>query len=40
VQESGLKGSSDRQKVQFEKAEANPTAPANIFQFPAPAAHP
>ena len=40
AQESGQKGSSERQKVQFEKAEANPTAPATIFQFPATAAHP
>jgi outer membrane lipoprotein-sorting protein len=37
AQESGPKGSSERQKVQFEKAEANPGAPATIFQFPAPA---
>jgi hypothetical protein len=40
VQESGPKGSNDRQKVQFEKAEANPAAPASLFQFPAAAAHP
>jgi len=38
AQESGIKGSNDRQKVQFEKAEANPDAPAGIFQFPT-AAH-
>lgn len=35
VQESGLKSSSDRQKVQFERAEANPSAPESAFQFPA-----
>ncbi|MFL6604764.1 MAG: LolA family protein [Steroidobacteraceae bacterium] len=40
AQESGPKGSSDRQKVQFDKADANPTAPATLFQFPATAAHP
>jgi hypothetical protein len=40
AQESGAKGSSDRQKVQFEKAQANPTAAATLFQFPATAAHP
>jgi hypothetical protein len=40
AQESGPKGSSDRQKVQFEKAEANPASPASFFQFPATAAHP
>jgi hypothetical protein len=40
AQESGMKGSSDRQKVQFEKAEANASAPGNTFQFPAAAAHP
>jgi hypothetical protein len=41
VQESGLKGSSDRQKVQFETAEANPEAAQKVFQFPAvPAASP
>lgn len=39
AQESGLKGSSDRQKVQYEKAEANSGAFGNIFQFP-PTAHP
>jgi outer membrane lipoprotein-sorting protein len=38
AQESGIKGSSDRQKVQFEKAETNPDAPADIFHFPT-AAH-
>ena len=35
VQESGLKGSSDRQKVQFEKAEANPDTSRDLFEFPA-----
>ena len=35
AQESGRKGSTERQKVQFEKAEPNPSAPANLFQFPA-----
>jgi outer membrane lipoprotein-sorting protein len=34
VQESGLKGSSERQKVQFEKAEVNTEAPPGLFQFP------
>jgi outer membrane lipoprotein-sorting protein len=34
-QESGPKGSSDRQKVQFEKAEANVLAEDTLFQFPA-----
>jgi len=33
-QESGLKGSSDRQKVQFEKAEANVAADDGSFRFP------
>ena len=33
-QESGLKGSSDRQKVQFDKAEANLDAGAGLFHFP------
>ena len=32
--ESGRKGSTDRQKVQFEKVEANPTLAPNLFQFP------
>ena len=40
VQESGQKGSSERQKVQFEKAEANTGIPASLFQFPTSAAHP
>jgi hypothetical protein len=35
VQESHLKGSSDRQKIQFEKAEANPDTSRDLFQFPA-----
>jgi hypothetical protein len=34
AQESGLKGSSDRQKVQFEKAEANVEAAGSQFGFP------
>lgn len=34
VQESGPKGSSERQKVQFEKAEANPGTSGDVFQFP------
>jgi hypothetical protein len=34
AQESGLKGSSDRQKVQFEQAEANPGVAPTLFQFP------
>src|SRR6267143_3966499 len=33
--ESGPKGSTDRQKVQFEKAEANVPAADALFQFPA-----
>ena len=33
-QESGLKGSSDRQKVQFDKAEANLDAGDGLFHFP------
>jgi hypothetical protein len=36
VQESHLKGSNDLQKVQFEKAEANPELSPELFQFPAP----
>jgi hypothetical protein len=32
--ETGLKGSSERQKVQFEKAEANPANAPTLFQFP------
>jgi hypothetical protein len=34
AQESGAKGSSERQKVQFEKAEANPGFAAGLFQLP------
>jgi hypothetical protein len=34
AQESGFKGSSDRQKVQYDKADANPGVPENLFQFP------
>lgn len=34
AQESGAKGSTDRQKVQFEKAEANPGAAETLFRFP------
>jgi hypothetical protein len=34
-QESGPKGSSDRQKVQYEKGEANVDAADRLFQFPA-----
>lgn len=34
-QESGVKGSSDRQKVQFDKAEANVDASDSSFHFPA-----
>jgi len=34
AEESGHKGSSDRQKVQFVKAEANINAPESLFQFP------
>lgn len=34
VQESGQKGSSERQKIQYEKAEANPGAAPAVFQFP------
>jgi len=33
--ESGRKGSSDRQKVQFDKAEANVAAAEAVFHFPA-----
>jgi hypothetical protein len=36
-QESGPKGSSDREKVQFEKAEANIAAVDTLFQIPAAA---
>jgi hypothetical protein len=36
VQESGRKGSSDRQKIQYDKAEANTGAGETIFRFPAP----
>jgi hypothetical protein len=34
-QESALKGSNDRQKVQFDKAEVNLNAADGLFQFPA-----
>jgi hypothetical protein len=34
-QQSGLKGSSDHQKVQFDKAEANVALADGLFQFPA-----
>ena len=37
-QVSGPKGSSDRQKVQFEKAEANSPLDGSLFRFPATAA--
>ena len=33
-QESGIKGSSDRQKVQFDKAEANVAVGDDVFHFP------
>ena len=33
--ESGRKGSTDRQKLQFEKVDANPTVADSLFQFPA-----
>jgi outer membrane lipoprotein-sorting protein len=36
-QESGVKGSSDRQKVQFDEVQANQDAAADLFQFPAAA---
>jgi len=35
AQESGPKGSSERQKVQFEKVEPNPAVQASVFEFPA-----
>lgn len=35
TQESGTKGSSDRQKVQYEKGEANVDPADRLFQFPA-----
>ncbi len=35
VQESGQKGSSERQKVQYDQAEANPNPPDAAFRFPA-----
>lgn len=35
-QVSGPKGSSDRQKVEFDKAQANPALDASLFRFPAP----
>ena len=34
VQESGQKGSSERQKVQYDKGEANPGTAEAVFQFP------
>ena len=34
AQESGQKGANERQKVQFDKAEANPGVAATLFQFP------
>jgi outer membrane lipoprotein-sorting protein len=37
-QESGPKGSSDRRKVQFDKAQANVEVGDDLFQFPAPRA--
>jgi len=40
AQEFGPKGSSDRQKVQFEKAEANISATDTQFHFPGAAANP
>jgi hypothetical protein len=39
-QESGPKGTSDRQKVQFETAETNLPVDAGTFSFPAPDAPP
>jgi len=36
AQESGPKGSSNRQKVQFEKAEANVAVDEDAFRFPVP----
>jgi outer membrane lipoprotein-sorting protein len=38
-QQSGLKGSSDRQTVQFANAELNVAVDDGVFQFPASAAH-
>ena len=38
-QESGPKGSSERQKIQFEAAEINGTIDAAAFHFPAPSTH-
>ena len=38
AQVSGPKGSADRNKVQFDRAEANPPLDDAIFHFPAPAA--
>jgi outer membrane lipoprotein-sorting protein len=35
-QSSGPNGSSDRQKVQFDKAEANTALDSSVFRFPAP----
>jgi len=34
AQDSGLKGSSDRQKVQYDKAETDPRMAPTLFQFP------
>ena len=36
AQASGPKGSTDRQKLQYEKAEANATVDRTLFRFPAP----
>src|SRR5579863_8289837 len=36
AQESGLTGSSDKQKVQYDKAQANATVEDTVFRFPAP----
>jgi hypothetical protein len=38
AQESGPRGSSDRHKVQYDKAEANAMLEDALFRFPAPAA--
>jgi hypothetical protein len=40
AQESGPKDSSERRKLQYEKAEANPALDAALFHFPASAAAP
>jgi hypothetical protein len=39
AQESGPKGSGDRQKVQFDSAEINVAAAPAVFEFPAPSPH-